>query len=84
MLEIGGFKSGEPGAPGVDRLGYGVGAHRRCRARLEVLQDKTLRYDRICQVLVEKSRRDHSERVQVMLDQHVEIIGRFRLEIGIA
>ena len=84
MLHIGDFKAVEPGAPCVDELSDLISANGRIWRGREVGFRKGLLRDRIVEILVEKSRGNHAEGIEVMFDEQVEIVCRLRFEARIA
>src|SRR5579863_3229720 len=83
VLEVGGFKSADPRAPGVDGLRCQVIAQRASRW-LIIGELVGLGHDRVLQKLVEITRRNHAKRVQVVLEEDVKIVAGLGLEIRIA
>ena len=85
MLQVGDFKPSHPSAAGVDGLRHVVKARRSPRNRRLIVGDlDRFRYDWVAEVLIEKPCRDESERLERMLQEHVEVVSGFRFEIGIS
>jgi len=84
VLKVGGFETGNPCTAGVNRLSSGECAGRYIWRRLEIGEDESLGDDRIGEPLVKVSSGDHSERIQIVFNQHVEVISGFGFQVWIS
>ena len=82
VLQIGNLESVQPGAAGIHGLSDCTLCRRRASSTAEVPRgdiNKLVRDDGFRQILVEITRGDNAEGVQVMLKEHVDVIGCFGL-----
>src|SRR5215470_3887141 len=86
MLEVGRFKSVHPGAARVYWLGHIASNRRRARDATEVAGagEERLTDDGFRQVLIEIAGSDNAKGIEVMLDQHIHVVGILGLEVWVA
>ncbi len=84
MLQIGSLETVYPSTPCIERLGNLVGVRGRSRGRgLVILNGGSVRHDGVHEVLVKVPSLDDSKRIQVMLNQDVDVVCHLRSEVGI-
>src|SRR5215813_12460767 len=84
MLQVRSFKSRDPSAACIDRLCCRVCPRRKIWRRSEIRKREGLGHDRIRKPLVEETARNHAEGIQVVLDEHVEVVARLWLQVWIS